>query len=48
MKNEILNEILFHANAYKEGTIDSEDFKQATDEIIMESFEQILTTVMNR
>jgi len=31
---EIANEILFHANVYKNGIIDSDDFTQATEEIL--------------
>jgi|TARA_R100001126_G_C4755241_1_gene114985 hypothetical protein len=46
MNNQILNEILFHANAYRDNTINSDDFKQAVDEIIQESFEEILTQVV--
>ena len=47
MKIEILNEILFHADAYKDNIINSDDFKQAVEEIIQEKFEEILTQVVN-
>ena len=48
MKIEILNEILFHADAYKDNIINSDDFKQAVDAILDERFEQLLTEVMNQ
>ena len=48
MRTEILNEILFHADAYRENTINSDDFKQAVDAILDERFEQLLTEVMNQ
>ena len=44
----ILNEILFHADAYRDNTINSDDFKQAVDAILDERFEQLLTEVMNQ
>ena len=42
----ILDEILFHADAYRDNTINSDDFKQAVNEIIHESFEELLTQVV--
>ena len=48
MRTEILNEILFHADAYRDNTINSDAFKQAVDAILDERFEQLLTEVMNQ
>ena len=37
MKTEIINEILFHANAYRDNIINSDDFKQAVEEILTQT-----------
>ena len=47
MKIKILDEILFHADAYRDNIITSDDFKQAVEEILQEKFEEILTQVVN-
>ena len=46
MRTEILNEIQFHADAYRDGTINSNDFRQAVDEILDHNFEMLLTAVI--
>ena len=48
MRTEILNEIQFHADAYRDGTINSDDFRQAVDEILDHNFELLLTAAMNK
>ena len=48
MRTEILNEIQFHADAYRDGTITADDFRQAVDEILDHNFELLLTAAMNK
>jgi hypothetical protein len=39
--DELRKEILFHANAYKEETIDVDDFNQAVEQILSSYFKII-------